>query len=1085
MARPLVLIFQELASPTATPATPDLNTIIVGPAYDIFDYPDDASTILLSSTYGTLEQGAGNGTFTGYSPPATGTDALTVLDGGYPGESAGSRVDHASVRLILRLPRVILGSTYLNSLIAPVFGGGVTTTSADRTLVTITGGATTDFVAAGIQPGDRIILTSSYNLVEQSVVRVVQSVGEPNASGLVAPGNENKLRLTQQLPDPGTTDGTWTYDTAGEIRIERTLTTQELLDPSGNFITFPEPGTDKLVIKGGVTLPLLLTPAATTAVPSPSTSTVTRSLSFAEAYLPYRALRQDLQEVGSATSDSIRVVAGVSTIVGLGKIDARNPLAVGVYVALQNGGAVPIYYYGVATDDAAGHLSARGALGSRRDLYCFAPLTTDLSILAGYKAEFDQIADPTYASDNGVIQKFRMCVGAVTLPVARTVSSGSISGVTTQPSGINTGKRRTISVASTSTGVSPTNSVAVNTVLPGDSVTIGLVPASDASWQTRRGTHVVGHVNSSVNFPNASDPSSIEVIPGTTRWNDSATSPSADIELLVRGPDGSVKLTSLAQVNIQTGTGGTLGEIKYSMNNPTVVGGPYTITYAVNAAVASPTISIAGFSVIITVNGTSHTHTAVVNAVNANTVLSTILTAAIVSGGAQVVEPATQSVRDPVSGQSGAAASTAAGAGAGNLRITGLTGMTTQSVGRYLTISGAATLANNGTFLIAAYNSATSVDIVNAAGVTPDANDGSLGWVERYAYTSVAVVSGSCTASIALNDDLFNRLQDSTALFLTSGVLPGDVIEFPLDPNNYAPTAFDGRVLSYRVSTVQNENSLLIANGLDDTGSTANELPHFFARDLPNRYIDNSVPNAMNYRIRRALTLDEQVLALVATAQSVSSKRLTLVWPDQIGVSDLRDGSLPRTVPSTRTLAGPQPSFYLASAVAGVIAAIPPQAGLTNGSFIGVDRLVHAQGYFSETQLSRLSDGGLFVCIQRTPGALPECIHQLTTAPTALETGEVSVVKNVDYVSKYFQEILETFIGQYNVLPETINEITRSVQAGSQNLQSRTVARFGAPLLEGTITSIGVSAFSADRIELFFRGRVARPLNTVAFHLVV
>jgi hypothetical protein len=475
----------------------------------------------------------------------------------------------------------------------------------------------------------------------------------------------------------------------------------------------------------------------------------------------------------------------------------------------------------------------------------------------------------------------------------------------------------------------------------------------------------------------------------------------------------------------------------------------------------------------------------VANAVNANTVLSNLMTATVVSGGAQVVEPATQSVHDPISGQSGAVASTAAGAGAGNLRITGLTGMTAQSVGRYLTISGAATLANNGTFLIAAYNSATSVDIVNASGATPDANDGALNWVERYAYTSVAVVVGSCTTSIALNDDLFNRLQDSTALFLTAGVLPGDVVEFPLDPNDYAPTAFDGRVLSYRVSTVQNENSLLIANGLDDTGSTANELPHYFARDLPNRFIDNTVPNAMNYRIRRSLTLDEQVLSLVASAQSVSSKRLTLVWPDQVEVSDLRDGSLPRSVPSTRTLAGLQPSYYLASAVAGVIAAIPPQAGLTNGSFIGVTRLVHAQGYFSETQLSRLSDGGLFVCIQRTPTALPECIHQLTTAPAALETGEVSVVKNVDYVSKFFQEILESFIGQYNVLPETINEISRAVTAGSQSLRAQRIARFGPPLLEGTITSIGVSEFSADRIELFFRGRVARPLNTVAFHLVV
>jgi hypothetical protein len=67
--------------------------------------------------------------------------------------------------------------------------------------------------------------------------------------------------------------------------------------------------------------------------------------------------------------------------------------------------------------------------------------------------------------------------------------------------------------------------------------------------------------------------------------------------------------------------------------------------------------------------------------------------------------------------------------------LTGLTGMTTQSVGRFLTISGAATGANNGTFLIAEYVSATSVKVVNASGVAPDANNGAITWTERAGYS--------------------------------------------------------------------------------------------------------------------------------------------------------------------------------------------------------------------------------------------------------------------------------------------------------------------------------------------------------------
>ena len=96
-----------------------------------------------------------------------------------------------------------------------------------------------------------------------------------------------------------------------------------------------------------------------------------------------------------------------------------------------------------------------------------------------------------------------------------------------------------------------------------------------------------------------------------------------------------------------------------------------------------------------------------------------------------------------ISGQTGALANITAFASP-LATLTGLTGMTTESVGRFLTISGAATGANNGTFLIAAFISATSVQIVNASAVAPDGNNGAITWTER--------------ASYSLQDDLnFNR----------------------------------------------------------------------------------------------------------------------------------------------------------------------------------------------------------------------------------------------------------------------------------------------------------------------------------------
>lgn len=85
-------------------------------------------------------------------------------------------------------------------------------------------------------------------------------------------------------------------------------------------------------------------------------------------------------------------------------------------------------------------------------------------------------------------------------------------------------------------------------------------------------------------------------------------------------------------------------------------------------------------------------------------------------------------------GQTGSAVSIAGIAP--TMTITGLTGMTTASVNNFLTLSGAASAGNNGTFLITAYNSATSVDILNTSGVGGDANNGSISWTERRPWSS-------------------------------------------------------------------------------------------------------------------------------------------------------------------------------------------------------------------------------------------------------------------------------------------------------------------------------------------------------------
>jgi hypothetical protein len=92
------------------------------------------------------------------------------------------------------------------------------------------------------------------------------------------------------------------------------------------------------------------------------------------------------------------------------------------------------------------------------------------------------------------------------------------------------------------------------------------------------------------------------------------------------------------------------------------------------------------------------------------------------------------SLGSPISGQAGAALSIDAVA-VGVVTVSGLTGMTTASIGRFVTISGADDPDNNGTFLISAVNSATEIEFVNASAVFPDANSGSISWEERNPYS--------------------------------------------------------------------------------------------------------------------------------------------------------------------------------------------------------------------------------------------------------------------------------------------------------------------------------------------------------------
>src|SRR5580704_18325618 len=97
--RPVVLVYQDFATQTVTPTTPDLNCLAVGPAYWIQDYFVPGSTayadkaeIEITTAYGTL-----NGNPATALP--TGPNYITVAEP--PNNAVGAVLDDTSVQIFL------------------------------------------------------------------------------------------------------------------------------------------------------------------------------------------------------------------------------------------------------------------------------------------------------------------------------------------------------------------------------------------------------------------------------------------------------------------------------------------------------------------------------------------------------------------------------------------------------------------------------------------------------------------------------------------------------------------------------------------------------------------------------------------------------------------------------------------------------------------------------------------------------------------------------------------------------------------------------------------------------------------------
>ena len=321
-------------------------------------------------------------------------------------------------------------------------------------------------------------------------------------------------------------------------------------------------------------------------------------------------------------------------------------------------------------------------------------------------------------------------------------------------------------------------------------------------------------------------------------------------------------------------------------------------------------------------------------------------------------------------------------------------------------------------------------------------------------YTIGSVVSEASTPAVTSRKAL-RVLLDNGATFLTSGVIAGDYVEVPAA----GQVDFSGATDTYVIEQVLSENRVLIAG-------TEGELPSTTA----------GAPSASElYRIGRSLDKDGQVAELEAITQAYNQSRLVMVWPDKVLVSGV-----------TNAKTGVQsqlPGYYMAAAVGGMVAGNAPHQNFSSLSINGFDQIFNSSGYFSDSQIDKLSAAGWYVILQDTPASAPYCVHSVTTDPTSLETSELMIVKNFDYVSLFYKGLLKPFLKGYNVTEDTLDLIKDAFDSGTTELKSQVRPKLGAPLISGSLVSIEVLAGSADHVQLVGEVQLPRMLNLLTLIL--
>jgi hypothetical protein len=222
--------------------------------------------------------------------------------------------------------------------------------------------------------------------------------------------------------------------------------------------------------------------------------------------------------------------------------------------------------------------------------------------------------------------------------------------------------------------------------------------------------------------------------------------------------------------------------------------------------------------------------------------------------------------------------------------------------------------------------------------------------------------------------------------------------------------------------------------------------------------------------IHRTLTRTELAADLATNPGLFSSRRIYLVWPDQVGNAG-------------ETFAG----YYLCAALAGLRSSVLPHQGLTNIEINGFDDLSRTTEFLSVSQLNTMAASGYWIVTQDPNDGQVFTRHQLSTGDQSnINTKEQNITTNVDSMSRGFLLALKPFIGQGNVTPTMINILKGEIIGKIEEYKNTIVVnRLGPQLISAEILELQIHPTLADRIVARISIDPPEPFNNLDLHLIV